>query len=427
MSLRKKHTLLYNFSSLGVIQGVNFLLSLIVIPYVINIVGAAGFGVIAVAQVLMFYLSVTTDYGFNRTAIRDVALYKNDPQRISRIFFTVLFSKLFICLLAFLLLLILVFTVPLFRTHSQLYLLAFSFVVGQAVLVNWFFQGLEKMQYVAFASLFSRLLFVGMVVLFLQQKTDAGLYIFFMGMGNVVAGLISIYAVIRFYKLKFYLPRWADLRYEFKEGWPVTVTNLSQTTIQYIGIFILRLFTNDLVVGYYSIAERIYFAMKLMLDVFQQAAYPRVCLLMQGGLKQVIQFFRRSYVPFLVLVILGSAAVLLLAPGIITFFLGQTNEHSTFLLRILAVAVIIVCLNIPACLVLLAGDHKKDYLRVFSVGTIVNIVANLALAPWLHATGTVLAVIITEVLITAYLYREIIRIYRLKDTTDWKTGFARKQ
>lgn len=414
MSPGQRHTLFYNFSSLGIIQVSNFLLSLIVIPYVIRIVGADGFGVIAVAQVLMFYLSVITDYGFSRTAIRDVALYKSDRAKVSRIFCTVMISKFLICLLSFALLLGLLMVVPLFRQHFLLYLLAFSFVAGQAVLVNWFFQGMEKMQYMAVLSLISRLLFVALVLLFIKKKGDEALYIFFMGAGNFIAGIISIYTVIRMYKLQFIKPTRADIWYEIKEGWAVTVTNLSMTTIQYIGIFVLRLFTNDLVVGYYSIAERIYFAMKLMLDVFSQVAYPRVCRLLLEGIGAVIAFFRKVYIPFLGMVVLGSAIVFSFAPQLIYFFLGQPSVHSTFLLRVLCVAVVIVCMNIPACLVLLGGDHKKSYLRVFTIGTAINIIANLVFAPLLEASGTVLSVIITELMITAGLYFEVYRIYRLK-------------
>ncbi len=411
MPVNERHSLLYNFSSLGIIQVANFLLSLVVIPYVIRIVGADGFGVIAVAQVMMFYLSVTVDYGFNRTAIRDIALYKNDHARISRVFFTVLVSKLFICLLAFALLILLLLLVPLFREHFTLYLLAFSFVLGQAVLVNWFFQGLEKMHYMAIASLFSRLLFVALVVLFIKRKEDGALYIFFMGLGNIVTGLISIYAVTRMYKLQVIKPSRADIGHELKEGWPVMVSNLSLTTIQYIGVFILRLFTNYFVVAYYSIAEKIYFAMKLMLDVFSQTAYPRVCRLLGKGIGQVLIFFRQAYIPFLGMVTLGSAGVFIFSSRIIRFLAGQYNDYTTFLLRMMCIAVIVVCLNIPACLVLLAGDHKKNYLRIFTLGTMICIVANLCMAPFFDATGTVIAVLLTELFITLGLYIEIYRIY----------------
>lgn len=415
MSTDRRYSLLFNISWLGVTQVSNFLLSLIVVPYIIRIAGADGFGVIAVAQVLMFYLSVTTDYGFNRTAIRDVALYKDDRSRISRIFSTVLISKLFICLLAFVLLLILIVTVPLFKTHARLYLLAFSFVIGQAVLVNWFFQGLEKMKYMAITTLFARLIFVGMVFLFIKTKEDAPLYIFFMGLGNIIAGLVSMYAATRYYKLKFIKPSRDDLNHELKEGWSVTVSNLSMTTIQYIGIFILRIFTNDLVVGYYSIAEKIYFAMKLMLDVFSQAAYPRVCRLIQQGIGQVTVFFRQAYLPFLAMVTTGCAGLFIFSSQIVEFFVGDPHEYTALLLRMLCVATILVCLNIPACLILLAGDHKKNYLRIFTAGMVICIAANFVFAPAWDAKGTVYAVLLTEFFITAGLYWEVYRIYRAKN------------
>src|SRR6185503_19695798 len=220
------HSLFFNFLSLGFIQVANFLLSLLVIPFLVSIVGPDGFGVIAVAQVLMFYLAVTTDYGFNRTAIRDIALYKDNRKKISHVFFTVLTSKFLICLLAFALLCLLVAVVPLFRQHSMLYLLAFSFVVGQVMLVNWFFQGMEKMQYMAILSLLSRLIFVALVFIFIRTKDDAALYVFFMGAGNIIAGLIGIFSVVRMYKLQYVRPTVSDVRHELKEGWQITVTNL---------------------------------------------------------------------------------------------------------------------------------------------------------------------------------------------------------
>src|ERR1043166_5789302 len=189
MANSQRNNLIYNFSSLSFIQIANFLLSLIVIPHVIRNVGADGFGVIAVAQVVMFYLAAFTDYGFNQTATKDIAVNKSDNQKVSRIFFTVLASKIIVCLLAFVLLMILVLIVPFFSNHFKLYLLAFAFVIGQTFLVTWFYQGIEKMHYIAITSLIARLIFVALVFIFIRNRQDNSLFLFFMGLGNVVAGL----------------------------------------------------------------------------------------------------------------------------------------------------------------------------------------------------------------------------------------------
>ena len=407
----KKNKLVHNFFSLGAVQAISSLIQLIVIPHVISKIGVDGYGVVAVAQVVMFYLAVFTDYGFNLTATRDIALYKADQIKISEIFFRVLFSKLFLCIVTFILLLILLLFIPLFRIHLLLYCMAFAFVVGQSILVTWFFQGLERMHFIAFATLIARVLFAILVFLFIRDKDDDFLFLFFLGVGNIIAGLISIVAAFRIYKLKFIKPARPDIIHEFKEGWQVTITNFSITTCQYIGIIILRIFTNDLVVGYYSIAEKIYFAMKVMLGTFSQVIYPRVCQLVQQGRTQMILFFRQTYIPFLAVVLTGSTLVFIFPGQILYFFIGYNHESTSLLLRIMCVATVIVCLNIPAYLVLLAANRKKSYLRIFTIGTLLNLFANIILVHFFEATGTVMSVIITELFITVGLCWEVYRLY----------------
>jgi polysaccharide transporter, PST family len=415
MLFEKKNKLTYNFFFLSIVQVINSLLQLLVIPYVIGIIGADGFGVVAVAQAVMFYLSAFTDYGFNQTATRDIAIYRTDSIKISQIFFRTLFSKLFLCLLAFVILLTLVLFVPFFRAHAFLYLMAFVFVIGQSSLVTWFFQGLEKMQFIAFATLTARLLFVFLVFFFIKCKNDGFLFLFFFGIGNLAAGAISFLAAWKMFKLQFIKPSWPDIRQDLKEGWHISVSNLSNYGSQYTNIFILRLFTNDLIVGYYSIAERIFFAMRQVLANFSQVIYPKVCRLIQSGRSHVILFFRQIYFPFLLCVMAGCALVFIFSNPILHYFSDYKNEEPVFLLRLMCVITVIVCINIPACLVLLAADKKKNYLRISAIGSLLNIMANIILVPFFTAKGTVLSIGITELFITAGFYWEIYRLFGITE------------
>ena len=123
MSTNYKAKIFSNFFALSVVQGANFLIPLVIMPYVISRIGIDWFGVISVAQVTMIYLSTIADYGFNLTATREVALYRNeqDTEKISRFFFTVLSTKIIITALLFLVLLVLVSVIPFFKTNSLLY------------------------------------------------------------------------------------------------------------------------------------------------------------------------------------------------------------------------------------------------------------------------------------------------------------------
>ncbi len=411
MMIPKENRLIYNFFSLGTAQAISLLIQLLVIPHVISKIGIDGFGVVAVAQAVMLLLSAFTDYGFNQSAIREISLYRTDSSAISKIFSTVLISKLALCVLAFMLLVALILCIPFFRAHSQLFLMAFSFVIGQSVFVNWFFQGIEKMQIVALLTLLGRIIFLILVFVFIKRKEDDRLFLFFMGVGNFIAGLVSIYAARRMSVPRFEMPSRTDIIRELGEGWRITVANLSGFSSQYANIFILRIFTNDLLVGYYSIAERIFFAMKQVLVVFSQVVYPKVCLLVEKGRNQVLSFLRQTYVPFLLCVIFGCGLVYILAPRILHFFMGSENVHSLFLLRVLCVVIIIICMNIPACLVLLAANGKAGFLKIIMIGTFLNIVSNVVLVRFFDEKGTVLSIVITEFFITIGLYWEVYRMY----------------
>ena len=147
-------------------------------------------------------------------------------------------------------------------------MLGFTYVLGQSMLVSWFFQGKEKMHYITISTLIARLIFVLLVLLFIHRKEDGIYFLFFLGTGNIIAGIISIVLAVRFFKIRFINPQWTDIIWELKEGWQITLSNLSINTYLYSGIFILRVFTNDTIVGFYSIAERIFFAVRQVLASF---------------------------------------------------------------------------------------------------------------------------------------------------------------
>ena len=417
MLTEKYRRLFYNFFSLGAVQAISSLAQLVVVPHVISKIGVDGYGMVSVAQVLMFFLSVITDYGFNQTATRDIALNRDNRSRLSEIFSATLASKLFLCLVCLIILLMLIAGIPFFRSHTQLYLTAFTFVLGQALMVNWFFLGLEKMQFITYLTLVARLLFALLVFIFIRERGDAHLFLLFLGGGNVVAGLISILWARRMAGLTWKRPSRALVWHELKEGWHYMLSHLSNSSCHYANIFILRIFTGDLVVGFYSIAERVYFSIKQVFAVFSQAVYPKVCILLAENRRQAFSFLRQVYLPFLAMISAGCVFLFIEAKEVIRLFIPDPATSSVLYLRYFCLIAWVVCLNIPATLLLLAMDQKRAYLSVYSAAAVINILANMLLVQYLEAKGTVLAVLITELFITSALSRAIFRLNTRQATT----------
>ncbi len=395
-----RYQLLSNFFSLGTVQAISSLVQLIVIPHVISSIGVAGYGVVAVAQVVMFYLAAITDYSFNQTATRDISVNRAEPGIVSAIFSRVLFSRLILCAIAFIVLLLLIGIIPFFRSNLLLYLMAFSFVIGHAALINWFFLGIERMHIIAVVTLIARFIFAVLVFMFIRDSGDGYLFLFFLGLGNMVAALISLVIVFRTYSLCLKWPGVSGIVSELKEGWQVTISHLSNSTCHYANIFILRIFSADLLVGYYAIAERIFFTIRQVFVVFSQAVYPRLCQALEQGRSGAVSFLIKPYSLFLMVVIPGAILLFIFCPYVLYFFMGNEYPHAVIYMRIFCFIAVIVCLNIPGTLLMFAANQKTEYLRVYLLATVLNITLNLVLAGYYHAYGTLMAIFITEAFIT---------------------------
>ncbi len=60
----------------------NSVFSLLIVPYITRVLGAAEFGVFSIAVNIINYLQVLVEYGFTMSASRKVALGKEDDSRL---------------------------------------------------------------------------------------------------------------------------------------------------------------------------------------------------------------------------------------------------------------------------------------------------------------------------------------------------------
>lgn len=409
MSATSHKRILGNFTALGIVQGTNYLIPLLVMPYVIGKIGPEGFGEVAVAQVVMMFFTNIADYGFNLTATRDVTHNRGNRDLVSKIFFNVLITRLLICLVLFILLLAGISLIPFMKASALLYILAFTTVIGQSIVMNWLFQAIEQMKLIMYISLFARIVFVLLVVGFIKTRADNIYFIFFTGVGNLLAGVVSIFVAFRLLKLKVILPRFADVAFELKNGWHITVSNLSVSIYMYANVLILRLFTGNEVVGYYSIAEKIVTAARQVLIVYFQVIYPQICQLAVSSKQGLSAFLKRYYLPFVGAVLAGCFFLFFFSDWIVGIFIKDNVHVSSYYLRILSFVPLIVCLNIPAYQVLLAHDQKKSLLKIFFSGTVINILLNVLLVKATGPTGTCYTILVTETLITLGLVYEMFR------------------
>ena len=409
--------LLYNFMSLSLLQGTNYLLPLITFPYLVRVLGVDKFGLLAFAGATIAYFHILTDYGFNLTATREVSIYRENHTKLEEIFGSVMFIKFILMLVSLILLLILFYSFEMFGKNSEVYVLTFGMVIGQVLFPQWFFQGMEQMKYIAFLNILTKLFFTIAVFFFITTEDDFWKVPLLNSLGQIGVGIIAIYIIKRQFGVRFHMQEFSILKRYLVQGWYVFLSNMAISLYTISTTFILGLFTNNTVVGYYAIAEKIKGVVQGFLGPASQALYPYISRKIKKDPSAGLRFIKKA------VLVIGSASFLLSlllfisAPKIIHLIAGAEYERSIVVLQIIAFLPFIVSLsNLFGIQTMLNFDRKKAFSRILIAGSVLNVLLSLFLVPKFEEVGSALSVVVVEMGITLtmffYLQRSGINIIR---------------
>ncbi len=411
---RKK--LFENFLSLSFLQAANYLFPLITLPYLVRVLGPEKYGLISFAQAFIGYFQILTDYGFNLSATREISIHRENREKVSEIFSSVMLIKSFLLLVSFLIMSIIIFFFGKFRQDWLIYYLTFGVVLGQTLFPVWFFQGMERMKYITFLNIIAKLIFTISIFVFIRRESDYLYVPLLNSLGFIVAGILALRIVFRDFWIKFKLPGLDSIKHHLKEGWYIFISMVAISAYTVSNTFILGLFTNNTIVGYYSAAERIIKAILGLLAPISQTIYPHISKLVNESKEASIRFIRKMILLIGCLSFVLSLLIFIFADFIVKIILGSQYTESIVILRILAFLPFIVGLsNLFAVQGIMAYGNYSIIPRLTFAGAFTNITLVLLLVNSLEAIGVALSVVIAEIVVTSasFYYFKKLKIMKL--------------
>ena len=263
-----------NFISLVILQFINYLLPLLLIPYLIHVLGIGGFGIYSFILAIMMYGIRISDYGFELSATYHISRHRDNPKKVNEIFSSVLIIKFVIVLIYLLILTLLTFFIDKLFLYQEFIFLSFGMLFGQLLSPVWFFQGVEKMRYIMYLNGLSRFLFLLLVFLFVKEEND--LYILFIlnSVSVLFLGVVSLYFAVKDFNIRLSLQPWSRLFYYLKDGWYIFTSKFAVELYTTVNMIILGFMASPLVVGYYAVSVKIIHAVGSLLEPLTRTVYP---------------------------------------------------------------------------------------------------------------------------------------------------------
>lgn len=397
----EKRRVLGNIFSLSFLQGANYILPLLTVPYLVRVLGPEYFGLLAFATATATYFVLLTDYGFNLSATRQIAININNQEKVAEIFSSVMIIKLILLLVSFFLMLFLVVFVNKFSQNWDVFLLTFGMVIGQALFPVWYFQGIEKMKYITYLHVGAKSFFTIFIFIIVKDREDYIYVPILNSLGFIVAGVASLYIVWSNFGIIIKIQSWGNIKYQIVEGWHVFISSIAVSMYTTSMTFILGLFSTNTIVGYFAAADKVIQAVKGLYVPVSQAIYPLIGKKINEDKKLGILLIKKIIKYVSTGMMLVSVFLFLLAGTVVDILLGEQYVGSTILLKIMAFLPFIVSLNnLYGIQTMLNLGLKKQFSYILLISALVGLLVSFALIPIYFAVGAAIALVSVEIMVT---------------------------
>lgn len=382
----------------------SFVFPLITFPYISRILLPIGTGKVSFATSIVTYFSMFAQLGIPTYGIRACARVRDSREKLTRTAQELLGINLIMSVISYVVLFILLFTVPKFRAEKNLYVILSFTIILTAIGMEWLYKALEQYTYITIRSvIFKFMALIAMFLLVHKQKD----YVVYGGITIFAASASNVLNLLNAHK-------YIDLKpignYNFKRHMkPILIffaMSCATTIYTNLDTVMLGFMSTDTDVGYYNAAVKIKVILVSIVTSLGTVLLPRASYYIQQG---KLDEFRRITKKALNFVILLAMPLMLYfiyyAKEGIYFLSGNAYSGSIVPMQVIMPTLLLIGItNILGIQILVPMGREKVVLYSEIAGAIVDIIVNALLIPKYASTGAAIGTLVAEFAVLVVQY-----------------------
>jgi len=411
--MKTSRKILKNLFSLSLAEIANKGITLVTAAYLSRAILADGFGILGFANAITIYFVVFVVLGFNTVGIREVA---KSQENIPKIVNAILSIRLLIAVISFVIYVFIVIGLDRPLSVKWVLLIASLNFFSYATMLDWFYQGIEKMEIQALRQVVTGLLTLIGTVLLVHNTSDV-----FIAMAVTVLST----ALNSVWMMTYYVKLFGRIRLTYdKELWifllkssiPIGLTALIITNYNNLNTILLGIFRNDFETGIYSAAYKVLAVTILPATIVQNTFFPILSRAQNPDEK--IRIMKKFTSLLFMLATIISGIVFTYSDSFIHLLFGRDFYNAIPILKILMFTSILMFINVSLSAPLTAWNKEKSVLYAIGAGGLASTVANFLMIPVLGYYGAAYVTILSEIVVMVGLgliYFKLIKRFFISD------------
>lgn len=392
--MEKQNSLVKNYIYNALYQLLAIIVPLITTPYVSRVLEAEGLGAYSYTYSIVSYFCIFCRMGLDTYGQLQIAETRDDPRLCSANFWGILTARTILSLIVSIPYLFLtVFSVQ----YRALYAALSVCIISHMIDISFFYQGVEEFKKTVLRNAITKILSVFLIFLFVQDKDDLVLYALLV-QGSVLIGNAALWFRFSNYVSK---PFWKEIRIlqHFKNSMIYFIPTIAVSVYTTLDKSMLGWLAGSAAEnGYYEQAHKIELILLTIVTSLATVTLPRLKNMSVKGESDGIRKIVQTSTNFTLLLSLPMVAgIVVVAPRLVPWFLGDGYAPCVFLLQIFSLLIPIVGLNnIVGKQCLIATGKQKYYNIGVITGAVVNVLLNILLIPKYLSAGAAIASVAAE-------------------------------